>query len=44
MFFSNVAINQNVINIRDAKDVKILMKSFIYIMLKQERNVNEFKK
>ena len=34
MFFLNIIINQNIINIRDAEDVKILMKNFIYIMLK----------
>ena len=44
MFFLNVIINQNVINIRDAKDVEIFIKSFIYIMLKRERSVNEFKR
>ena len=44
MFFSSIIINQNVINIRDVKNVKIFMKSFIYIILKRERSVNEFKK
>ena len=44
MFFSNIIINQNVINIRDAKDVEILVKNFINIMLKRERSVNEFKR
>ena len=34
MFLLSVIINQNVINIRDAEDVKILMKNFIYVMLK----------
>ena len=36
MFFSNVTINQNIINIRDAENVKIFIKNFIYIMLKRE--------
>ena len=44
MFLSSVAIDQDVINIRDAEDVKVLVKSFINVMLKRGRGVSEFKR
>ena len=44
VFFSEVAVDQNIINVRGAKNVQVVSQSVIDVMLKQQQCISEIKR
>ena len=44
VFFSGVAVDQNIINVHDAKNVQVVSQSVIDVVLKQRRCISETKR